>query len=125
MFKYFYISSHFSNVLLVHSVSVKANMDPGIPGFFVEVTLLPKETISAKSRVYVTANAKVDLTLRETFQLNCTRTDFDSNSLFLAVKPMYSGSVLYAETDLKDLSLRSDRDIFLGGYMKSLSVHLS
>ncbi|XP_065053822.1 uncharacterized protein LOC135682739 [Rhopilema esculentum] len=113
------------NTLLVHSVTVKANIDPGTPGFFVEVALLPKQRISAKSRVYVTTDTDIKTTLKETFELSCLKPDLEQNSLFLAVKPIYSEVVLYAETDLKDLSLNNEREIMLGGYLKSMTAHYS
>ena len=109
----------------MHSVTVKANIDPGTPGFFVEVALLPKQKVSAKSRVYVTTDTDIKTTLKETFELSCLKPDLEQNSLFLAVKPIYSEVVLYAETDLKDLSLNNEREIMLGGYLKSMTAHYS
>ena len=106
--------------LIVHSVSVKAEMDPGIPGFFVEVALLPKQSVSAKSRVYLTGKPEVDIKLKESFELNCLPSDIEESTLFLAVKPMYSGLAFYAETNLKDLSLDAEKEVLLGGFLKSL-----
>jgi len=109
-----------SQLLVVHSVTVKAEMDVGVPGFVVEVAILPKENAFEKSRMYVINDSHVDLTLKEIFEMNCTQADVEKSTLFLAVKPMYSGAVLYAETKLKDLSLDSGKEILLGGFLKNL-----
>lgn len=105
----------------MHAVTVKTQMDPGIPGFLVEVGLLPRQLVSAKSRVYVTGKPEVDIELKEKFELSCLPSEIEDSTLLLSVKPMYSGLVLYAETNLKDLGLDSEKEVFLGGYLKSLS----
>ena len=95
-------------------------MDVGIPGFVLEVAILPKENVFEKSRMYAINDSHVDLTLKERYEMNCTPADVEKSTLFLAVKPMYSGAVLYAETKLKDLSLDDGKEILLGGLLKNL-----
>ena len=101
-------------------MKVKIGLDPGVPGFIVEVAILPKQNIFEKSQVYSTGKPDVDITLKETFELNCTQTDIEESTLFLVVKPMYSGAVLYAETNLKELTFNGEKEIILGGYLRSL-----
>ena len=105
---------------MIHSVRVKAEMEPGIPGLVVEVAILPKQRVFEKSHVYSTGEPDVDITLKETFKLSCTQVDIEESTLFLVVKPINSGTVLYAETNLKELSLNGEKEIILGGYLKSL-----
>lgn len=95
-------------------------MDPGIPGFFVEVALLPKRSLTLKSRIYVTGKPEVNIILKESFELDCEPSEVEERTLYLAVKPMYSGFVFYAETNLKGLCLNSENEVLLGGYLKSL-----
>ena len=96
-----------------------------MPGFLIEITILPKQTTSVKSKVYLTAQREVDLVIKETFHLQCTEDDFETNSLFIAVKPMFSSVVLYAETELKHLSLSHGKEVLLGGNLKSLAADFS
>ena len=86
---------------MIHSVRVKAEMEPGIPGLVVEVAILPKQRVFEKSHVYSTGEPDVDITLKETFKLSCTQVDIEESTLFLVVKPINSGTVLYAENQFE------------------------
>ena len=101
-------------------MNVRATMSPGMPGFFVSVTLLPIKAQSVRSKVYVTAQRDIDLPLREVFRLNCTKQDLNDCSLFVSVNPMFGNRILYAETDLKELNLENGMEIQLGGYLKGM-----
>ncbi len=100
-------------------------MDPGVPGFLVEASLLPRRSVSVKSKVYLSAQREIDLTINEVFNLRCSAGDIETNSLFIAVKPMFSNVILFAETELRDLSLSHEKEVMLGGNLKSLSTNLS
>ncbi len=101
---------------------VTATLDPGVPGFLVEVTILPRHRESVKSNVYLSAGREVDIEVKEVFSIQCSREDTLTNSLLIAVRPMFSRIMLYAETELNDLSLTHDNEVMLGGNLKSLAV---
>eukprot|EP00794_Sanderia_malayensis_P003423 gene3423-3914_t len=113
------------SVLKLQSVFVHATMGPGVPGFFVEVTLMPTRKNSTKSKVYLTAEREVSLAINEVFDLRCTNEDIQTGSLFIAVRPMFSDLILYAEAKLLELSLSNNKEVLLGGNLKGLPLHLS
>ena len=102
-------------------MKIKADMDAENTDFVVEVAILPMQKVVEKSRVYALSEPDVDITLEEAFELSCTHTEIEESTLLLAVRPIYSGNVLFAEADLKDLSLSSGKEVHLRGYLKSLT----
>ena len=98
---------------------MQTKLRQGVPGFLVEVSLMPKNSEPARSKVYVTAKPQVHITLRETFCLNCTAEDLKTQSLFIAIRPIFGNLLLFAETELTLLSGKKE-EVYLGGYLKGV-----
>ena len=101
-------------------MAIQTTLQPGIPGFIVEVTLVPRNTEIIRSKVYVTTRPEVNTTLSESFQLKCFDVDIERCSMLISVKPILGNIVLYAESELKGLDLTGSAEVYLGGFLKGV-----
>lgn len=99
-------------------------MQSGIPGFLIEVTMMPEKRQTVRSKIYRITDEEVNLIIDDDFQLFCTHTDIERSALIISIKPVLGNVVLYAETELWDLDLIRKRMILLGGYLKGIITNI-
>ena len=107
-------------------VAIQTTLPPDSPGFVVEFNLVPKEQEdSVRSKVYMTHDERrvVDISLNESFELNCTREDVETCSIVITVKPLLGNIIFYAESELKGLDLLLNAEVYLAGYLKGVRTY--
>ena len=113
----------FRSILIIKDLQVKAIFPAGVPGFICEVSLEPKADSSnpvARSKVYVTVQQQVEIRLDETFCLDCNHEKVKQSSIVITVVPILGNLLLYVETELNELNLIENGEIFLGGFFKGV-----
>lgn len=106
------------------TLAIQTTLPPGAPGFVVEVTLAPKPSEVVRSKVYVTNQPEVDITLNEPFYLQCSEFELASCSIIITVKPVLSSMIFFAETDLNSLDLLRNGEMYLGGFLKGIYTNM-
>lgn len=111
-------------LLILDTLAIQTTLPPGAPGFVVEVTLAPKPSEVVRSKVYVTNQPEVDITLNEPFYLQCSEFELASCSIIITVKPVLSSMIFFAETDLNSLDLLRNGEMYLGGFLKGIYTNM-
>jgi len=110
-------------LLTVRSLYIQTMLPAGIPGFIIEITIVPNKHDVRRSKVYMANEGEVNTYIEEIFQLYCTRNDLINSSLIISLKPVLGNVILYAETELGQLELLRKQRVCLAGFLKGVITH--